>query len=129
MRYMAVPEKIELGGGGKGGGGGVRDPSGGGGRYRPMKVLLKIHYSTVGILIVLVLSNRFLTRSLWSQQCPQLHQHQLSVVGKGVREMEGAEVNLSRGWEVQGRVMDYSHQNKCITFKELQLCSKLLQIY
>ena len=42
MRYMAVPEKIELGGGG--GGGGVRDPSGGGGRYRPMKVL---KYTTV----------------------------------------------------------------------------------
>ena len=42
LRYMAVPEKIELGGGG--GGGGVRDPSGGGGRYRPMKVL---KYATV----------------------------------------------------------------------------------
>lgn len=38
LRYMAVPEKIELGGGG---GGGVRDQSGGGpgGKYRPMKVL------------------------------------------------------------------------------------------
>ena len=34
LRYMAVPEKIELGGGR-----GTRDPSGGGGRYRPMKVL------------------------------------------------------------------------------------------
>ena len=42
LRYMAVPEKIELGGGG--GRGGVRDPSGGGGRYRPMKVL---KYTTV----------------------------------------------------------------------------------
>lgn len=36
LRYMTVPEKIELGGGG---GGGARDPAGGGGRYRPMKVL------------------------------------------------------------------------------------------
>ena len=34
LRYMSVPEKIELGGGG----GGARDPPGGGGRYRPMKV-------------------------------------------------------------------------------------------
>jgi hypothetical protein len=34
LRYMAVPEKIELGGGG-----GARDPPGGEGRYRPMKVL------------------------------------------------------------------------------------------
>ena len=34
IRYMTVPEKIELGGGG-----GARDLPGGGGRYRPMKVL------------------------------------------------------------------------------------------
>lgn len=34
LRYMAVPEKIELRGGG-----GARDPPGGEGRYRPMKVL------------------------------------------------------------------------------------------
>ena len=37
LRYMTVPEKIELGVGG----GGARDPAGGGGRYRPMKVLLE----------------------------------------------------------------------------------------
>ena len=37
LRYMSVPEKIELGGGG--GGGVSRELSGGGARYRPMKVL------------------------------------------------------------------------------------------
>ena len=44
LRYMAVPEKIELGGGG-----GARDPPGGGGRYRPMKVLLKLGDTIGGI--------------------------------------------------------------------------------
>ena len=75
------------------------------------------------------LFHRFLTKSLSSQQCLQLHQRQLSVAGKGVRETEGSEVNLSREWEVQDRVMDCSHQNQHITFRELQLCSKRLQIY
>lgn len=37
-RYMAVPEKIELGGVGDRGAGVTREPSGGGGMYKPMKV-------------------------------------------------------------------------------------------
>ena len=44
LRYMAVPEKIELGGGG------ARDPPGGGGRYRPMKVLLELEDIT-GVIV------------------------------------------------------------------------------
>ena len=43
LRYMTVPEKIELGGGGVGGGV-SREPAGGGGRYRPMKVLENYKY-------------------------------------------------------------------------------------
>ena len=38
LRYMTVPEKIELGGGV-----GTRDLPGGGGRYRPMKVQYQIY--------------------------------------------------------------------------------------
>lgn len=41
LRYMTVPEKIELGrGGGDYSAGAGRDPPGGGGRYRPMKVMI-----------------------------------------------------------------------------------------
>ena len=50
LRYMSVPEKIELGGGG-GGGGVSREPSGAGARYRPMKVdLLGINVQPVTVV-------------------------------------------------------------------------------